>query len=114
MIVVMPNIYDPLQARMPEEFAETLASCGAVRIERIVSHGHASPEGFWYDQPEHEFVILLSGGARVRFADDPEPLELRPGDYLTIAPHRRHRVEWTAPDQPSIWLAVFYQLVANS
>jgi hypothetical protein len=31
-----------------DELFTTLLNTGNVRIERIVSHGHASPEGFWY------------------------------------------------------------------
>jgi cupin 2 domain-containing protein len=90
------------------EVTERLAGAGAVRIERIVSHGEASPDGFWYDQAEAEFVVVLAGAARLRFADG-EALALAPGDWADIAPHRRHRVDWTDPGQPTIWLAVFYQ-----
>ena len=90
------------------EIVERLAGNGAVRIERIVSHGQASPTGFWYDQDEAEFVLVLSGAARLSFADG-EAMALGPGDWIGIAPHRRHRVEWTDPDQPTVWLAVFYR-----
>jgi cupin 2 domain-containing protein len=90
------------------EITERLAGNGAVRIERIVSHGQASPAGFWYDQDEAEFVLVLAGAARLRFADD-EIQELRPGDCVEIAAHRRHRVEWTDPKTPTVWLAVFYR-----
>ena len=90
------------------EIAERLAGGDAVRIERIVSHGQASPPGFWYDQDEAEFVVLLAGAARLRFADG-EVVELRPGDWADIPAHRRHRVEWTDPDRPTVWLAVFYK-----
>ena len=89
------------------EIVELVAAGGAVRIERIVSHGEASPEGFWYDQDEAEFVLVLSGAARLGFADG-ETVALGPGDWVDIAPHRRHRVEWTDPDQPTVWRAVFY------
>ncbi len=77
-----------------------------VRIERIVSAGHASPPGFWYDQPHMEWVALLAGAARLRFEDTAEPLLLKPGDHVAIAAHRRHRVDWTDPAQPTVWLAV--------
>jgi cupin 2 domain-containing protein len=89
------------------EIVERLADNGAVRIERIISHGQTSPEGFWYDQGEAEFVLVLAGAARLRF-DDGESVALGPGDWLDIAPHRRHRVEWTDPATPTVWLAVFY------
>jgi cupin 2 domain-containing protein len=80
-----------------------------VRVERIVSFGHASPPGFWYDQPWHEWVVLLTGAARVLFEGDSAPVQLGPGDSLDIPAGRRHRVEWTAPDGPTVWLAVHYE-----
>jgi len=92
---------------LPEELVETLAATGSVRIERIVSTGHASPEGFWYDQPRREFVLVLKGRARLDF-DDGESLELEPGGWSDIAAHRRHRVVWTSPAEPTVWLAVHY------
>jgi len=91
------------------EIVERLAGDGAVRIARIVSHGQVSPDGFWYDQDEAEFVLLLTGAARLRFADG-VVVALAPGDWIDIAPHRHHRVEWTDPAQPTVWLAVFYIL----
>ncbi|MEO8496473.1 MAG: cupin domain-containing protein, partial [Planctomycetota bacterium] len=65
-----------------------------------------SAEGFWYNQQEHEWVVVLQGAARLQFED--ELVELRPGDFVNIPAHRKHRVEWTTPDEPTIWLAVFY------
>lgn len=90
------------------EVAEPLVAAPGLRVERIVSLGQASPPGFWYDQAEAEWVLLLAGAARLRFADEPEAHLLGPGDHVQIAPHRRHRVEWTDPATPTIWLAVFY------
>ena len=78
-----------------------------MRLERIVSHGHSSPEGFWYDQPEDEWVMLLQGAARLEFEDS--LMEMRPGDCLNIPAHRRHRVAWTTPEGPTVWLALFHQ-----
>jgi cupin 2 domain-containing protein len=75
-------------------------------VERIVSYGHRSPEGFWYDQTEHEWVTLLAGAAVLAF-DDGRRLPLAPGDWVDLPPHRRHRVEWTAPDTATVWIAVF-------
>jgi len=91
------------------EVIETLVAAPGLRIERIVSHGQASPPGFWYDQPQAEFVLLLEGGAQLRFADEPAARILGPGDCLDIAAHRRHRIEWTDPARPTVWLAVFYE-----
>ena len=90
-----------------EAFAELLRHPG-VRVERIVSTGQCSPPDFWYDQAEGEWVIVLQGSARLRFADENEARTLQAGDFIDIAPHRRHRVDWTDPTQTTVWLAVLY------
>lgn len=72
----------------------------SVRIERIVSHGHSSPHGFWYDQDEHEWVMVLRGSARLRFEEG--VVEMSPGDFVNIPAHKKHRVEWTTPDEPTV------------
>lgn len=102
------NLLRDLPAASPDEHAAVLASSPGVRVERIVSRGHASPEGFWYDQEWAEFVVLLAGAARLRFEGDDREVELRPGDWLTIPARCRHRVEWTDPTTPSVWLAVHF------
>ena len=93
---------------IPAEVTDTLVHAKHVRIERIASHGHASPHDFWYDQDQHEWVTVLKGAARLRFEDCEWLVEMKPGDYLNIPAHKKHRVEWTMPDEPTIWLAVFY------
>ena len=103
------NLLFPLPDATAAECLDTLLSRPGLRIERIVSLGQACPPGFWYDQTEGEFVLLLAGAARLRFADEPEPRSLGPGDWIDIAPHRRHRVEWTDPATATVWLAVFYR-----
>ncbi len=100
------NIFHDLPSILPDELFNTLLEANDFRIERIVSYGHASPEGFWYDQDQHEWVLLLQGAARLSIGE--ESFELRPGDHINIAAHQRHRVEWTIPNEPTIWLAVFY------
>jgi cupin 2 domain-containing protein len=91
---------------LPEELTEELLSRGNVRIERIVSRGHASPRGFWYDQKEDEWVAVLSGRARLAVEGD-GVLEMGPGDWAWLPAHRRHRVDWTDPETETVWLAVF-------
>lgn len=103
------NLLADLPAAGAGEIVETLAAGRNLRIERIVSHGERSPAGFWYDQEEAEFVVLLSGAARLRFADG-EMHSLAPGDWIDIPAHRRHRVDETDPDRPTVWLAVFYSV----
>jgi cupin 2 domain-containing protein len=102
------NLLTPLPDARTAEQTEALLTRPGLRVERIVSLGQASPPGFWYDQPEGEWVLVLAGAAKLRFADEPEARLLRPGDWLDIAPHRRHRVDWTDPATPTVWLAVFY------
>ena|SRR5687768_2029107 len=101
------NIFSSLPAALPDELTETLVQAKHVRIERIVSQGHVSPEGFWYDQTENEFVLLIHGAARLRFDD--EVVEMAAGDWINIPAHRKHRVERTTTETRTIWLAVFYE-----
>jgi cupin 2 domain-containing protein len=103
-----PNLFGALPADAAAEQVVELLSRPGVRIERIVSSGQASPAGFWYDQPQSEWVVVLSGEARLRFEDEPSCRTLRRGDFIDIVAHRRHRVEWTHPDEPTVWLAVHY------
>jgi cupin 2 domain-containing protein len=106
-MTIPANLFTDLPPQVTAELAETLLEAAAVRIERIVSHGHASPEGFWYDQAQHEWVVLLTGAAVLRFED--ASVEMRPGDFVNIPAGRKHRVEWTAPNVPTVWLAVHYR-----
>lgn len=101
------NLLRDLPQGRAGEVVERLAGGGAVRIERIISHGEVSPAGFWYDQEEAEFVVVLTGAARQQFADG-ESVAMTTGDWVDIAAHRRHRVAWTDSDCPTVWLAVFY------
>jgi cupin 2 domain-containing protein len=103
------NLFAALPRATDQEHVETLIGAGAgdgVRIERIVSTGQASPAGFWYDQPDDEFVVLLAGAATLRFADGDRCITLEPGDWIEIPAHVRHRVESTQADPPTVWLAV--------
>jgi cupin 2 domain-containing protein len=102
------NFFDDLPGDLPEEqFTELLRASG-FRVERIVSRGHCSPEGFWYDQDWHEWVLVLRGSAGVLFEGEAEPVVLRPGSHLNIPAHVRHRVAWTDSREPTVWLAIHY------
>jgi cupin 2 domain-containing protein len=104
----MNNLFADLPNDLPEELVEVLAENKHVRIERIVSNGQACPDGFCYDQEEHEWVIVLKGEAKLLFEGDDEPIHMKAGDHINIPAHTKHRVEWTTPDEPTVWLAVFY------
>lgn len=103
----LSNLFAEIPAELPEELFQTLLSTPGLRIERIVSLGQASPEGSWYDQESHEWVLLMQGAARIRFEGE-EPIDLLPGAFINIPSHKRHRVEGTDPSQPTIWLAIHY------
>jgi cupin 2 domain-containing protein len=104
----MNNLFSDIPDDLPDELLETVVDADSVRIERIVSHGHASPEDFWYDEEQHEWVVVLKGAARLRFEGNDEVVKMGPGDFVNIPAHKRHRVEWTLPDTPTVWLAVHY------
>lgn len=88
------------------EVFETLLERPGLRLERIESHGEATPVGDWYDQADDEWVVLLCGAAGLRFEGDAAVHTLAPGDYVFIPRHRRHRVEWTSAAAPTVWLAL--------
>lgn len=100
------NILDDLPQHLPKEVVQTLIQAADVRIERIVSHGHASPADFWYDQGQHEWVIVLKGAARLQFEDG--MVEMKVGDFINIPALKKHRVDWTTPEEPTVWLSVRY------
>jgi cupin 2 domain-containing protein len=95
--------------RLKAEQTTPLVANENLRIERIVSTGQASPPGFWYDQAWTEWVLLVAGSAGLLFEGEAEPRTLRPGDYLLIPAHRRHRVAWTDVEHPTVWLAVQFR-----
>ena len=102
------NLLADLPAKLDEEEFTELLSAPHIRIERIVSTGQASPPDFWYDQAWAEWVLVLAGSAGLRFEGEAEPRILRPGDYVHIPAHARHRVDWTDAGQPTVWLAVHH------
>jgi cupin 2 domain-containing protein len=103
------NCFMPAPLSLLRELVEVILATESFRLERIISSGQATPAGEWYDQEEHEWVLLLAGEAGLLFENDPQVIIMKPGDYLHITAHRRHRVEWTAPGQPTIWLALHYR-----
>jgi cupin 2 domain-containing protein len=111
--IIMPNLFESLpEDKAREDFADILTRPG-VRIERIVSYGQATPVDAPFDQPHDEWVLLLKGGAGL-WMEGGEEIVLYPGDHLLIPAHRRHRVTWTAAEEPTIWLAVHFELSNQS
>ena len=102
------NIFAGIPEHLPQEMSGVLARQENVSIERIVSRGHCSPEGFWYDQDSTEWVLVLSGKAALLFEGENQARILNSGDYILIPAHTRHRVAWTAENEDTVWLAVHY------
>ena len=103
------KLFDDLPKQLAEEHVRIVLEAPGLRLERIVSTGQATPAGQWYDQPQPEWVVLLTGSARLLIAGEAEPRRLAPGDWLLIPAHVRHRVEWTDPDRRTVWLALHYR-----
>ncbi|MCG8672505.1 MAG: cupin domain-containing protein [Pseudomonadales bacterium] len=101
------NIFDKIPDDLLNEQFQDIISTPGVRIERIISKGHSSPQSGWYDQQENEWVIVLEGAGVVVFEDGRE-FKLKKGDYLNIPQHTKHKVKWTDPSNITVWLAVFY------
>ncbi|MBC8205785.1 MAG: cupin domain-containing protein [Kiritimatiellales bacterium] len=100
------NLFEEIPEDAPEELFTELLKGKNVRIERIVSFGQSSPDGFWHEQEEGEWVLLLKGSATLGF-EDGSTLDLEPGDHLNIPAGQRHRVEKTDQNGRTVWLAVF-------
>lgn len=102
------NIFRRLAASRGSERFDILTRLGDGRVERIVSLGQCSPPDSWYDQDHSEWVLVLRGRARLEVQGERKPVELGPGDYIDLPAHTRHRVDWTTPDEPTVWLAIHY------
>jgi len=101
------NLLSDLPPPSASEHVDALVSLAGTRIERIVSTGQASPPGFWHDQDGPEWVLVLAGSAGLLIEGEARPRTMMAGDHALIPAHARHRVEWTDPTVPTIWLAVY-------
>ena len=101
------NLFNYMPVNLTEESFSQLMLSPSVRIERIVSKGHCSPEVGWYDQDENEWVMVVEGAGTLLFSDG-EEVTLVKGDYINIPANTKHKVTWTDPYNETIWLAVFY------
>ncbi len=102
------NVFKDIPEKMREEVFELLLQTPHLKLERIISKGHVTPPGRWYDQEMNEWVLLLKGSASLLFEGQSELQHLQPGDSVFIPKHRRHRVEWTDPLEETVWLALHY------
>ena len=102
------NLFTQIPEILEDEVFEDILNNGAFKLERIVSKGHATPEGEWYDQENNEWVILLKGSAGLLIEGEDTPMVLNAGDYINLPAHKKHRVEWTDPTTETIWLALHY------
>ena len=104
------NLRSGLPARpLPDEVVDLLVERPGLRIERIVSTGQATPEGQWYDQDTDEWVLVVSGTARLRIEGEREDRVLSEGDWILLPAHCRHRVTWTRAEPPTVWLAIHFR-----
>lgn len=108
MPIVIKNLTADIPEKLPHELFETVLQTNGFRLERIVSQGHSTPPGEWYDQDNYELVLVIQGTGRLVFADSPTPITMQAGDYLIIPAHCRHRVEATSSEPATVWLALHY------
>jgi len=106
-MVMIKNLLQSIPTDLSEEVFETLALGSQVKIERIISKGHSTPDKHWYDQQQDEWVMVLQGHGILEFENGIDQ-EMKAGDSINIPAHTRHRVKWTEPNEETIWLAVFY------
>jgi cupin 2 domain-containing protein len=105
----MQNIYSRIPRTLKKEFFENILRGDSFRLERIVSKGHSTCEGEWCDHEKDEWVLLLQGSAGIRIKGKKRSITLKPGDYLCLPAHQKHRVEWTQQNTQTVWLAMHYQ-----
>jgi len=103
----LANIFSNIPSEIPNEIFEDIVNTDKLRIERIISKGQSYPDTDWYDQVENEWVIVLSGYGEIEYVNG-DKIMLNQGDYLHIKAHEKHRVIATSPDEPTVWLAIFY------
>lgn len=103
------NIYSKIPNEFSKELIEEIIEGGKFKLKRIVSRGHVTPKGDWYDQDKDEWVILLKGSADLLIEGETVPISLKPGDHVHFPAHKKHRVERTDPNSETIWLALHYE-----
>jgi cupin 2 domain-containing protein len=107
-MTISHNLFDDIPRPLPAERVDVVLDTPAVRLERIVSLGHTTAPGEWYDQDRDEWVVVLRGRARIRIEGEADDRTLGVGDHLLLRAHVRHRVEWTDTAGPTVWLALHF------
>ncbi len=102
------NLFSDIQKQAPDEVLDTVLQTGQFKIERIISHGHVTTDGEWHDQDRNEWVLVLKGNAGLLFEGDDKTVIMKTGDYINIPAHKKHRVEWTDPEEETVWLTIHY------
>ncbi len=103
----LANIFESIPANLEAEVFEDIIKSSSIRVERIISKGQSTPADSWYDQEEHEWVMVIEGRAVLEFENG--LITLNKGDYINIPAHCKHKVHWTDPDHITLWLAIFYK-----
>ncbi len=108
MTIDIGNLFESLPEDISKEVFSEIIQGENIRIERIISKGHSSPEAGWYDQDDNEWIIVLKGEAKLSFENN-DDVHLVSGSHLNIPAHTKHKVTWTKPNTETIWLAVHYK-----
>ena len=103
------NLFQGIPENFTEEYFDDIIETTGFRLERIVSRGHVTPEGTWYDQDHDEWVMVVQGRAVIVFEQGNTEIEMGPGDHILIPAHERHRVEWTIENEDTVWLALHFR-----
>ena len=101
------NFFDNIPNKIPHEIFEEIFKNDNIKIERIISKGHISPDGFWYEQETNEWVFLLEGEAELEFQDKKK--RLHKGDCLLIPKNQKHRVSYTSEKPECLWLTLHFK-----
>ena len=104
---ILNNLFKLPKLPIKEERFDKLLEKEGILIERIISTGQVSPPGFWYNQDQDEWVVLIQGIAELEF-EDGKKVRLTKGDYVLCPKNLRHRVTYTSVEPACIWLAVHF------
>ena len=104
--VELGNLYASIPRNLDSEVFELILNNENIKIERIISKGHKSPESGWYDQIYNEWVVVIKGQAILVFED--RQLAMDTGSYINIPAHTKHKVSCSLSDEETIWLAIHY------